>query len=75
MMRNGLKRKVSGRLPLTAFSSYDNARLIVVRSKVNWAGGGLADAGARYSVPFGSGRMVVTLLEERRGTENNGFIH
>jgi hypothetical protein len=75
MTRNRFKREASGRLLLAAFSSYGNARLIVVRSKVNWTGRRFGGYRSRYAVPFKSGRMVVKLLEGGGGTENNGFIH
>jgi hypothetical protein len=65
MTRNGFKREASGGFPLTAFSSNDNARLIVVRSKVNWSDGGSAVAGLVMPVSFGRGRLFVTPHEGR----------
>jgi hypothetical protein len=74
MTRNGLKREAPGRLPPPAFSSYGSARLIVVRSKVNWSGVGSAAAGACHSGVIRE-RPYDRQSAGGKGTVNNGFIH
>jgi len=75
MTRKGFKREASGRLPLTAFLSSNNARLIVVRSKVNWPDGGSAAAGACYAGVAREGLRGRDAAGGKGAMVNNGIIH